>query len=186
MEFFDEKGKSLGVGSSKRPMVAHVWRKMEWTFSAPKAAKRYAVHLLSLNKEPVLFAKMKVTSRQTHLSRATVIRCLNALKRKGYLQWIPGGRLKRGRVLSNLYQLTLPKPTPKRGKEELAEFWGGESGVSQCDPIIYRSAKDHPGGYNPPPPASATFRQKVRLPLGQRSGYHPLARRRGCGPEKDF
>ena len=64
MEFFDEKGKSLGVVSSKRPMVAHVWRKMEWTFSAPKAAKRYAVHLLSLNKEPVLFAKMKVTSKQ--------------------------------------------------------------------------------------------------------------------------
>ena len=64
MEFFDEKGKSLGVVNSKRPMVAHVWRKMEWTFSAPKAAKRYAVHLLSLNKEPVLFAKMKVTSKQ--------------------------------------------------------------------------------------------------------------------------
>ena len=64
MEFFDEKGRSLGLVQSPRPMVAHVWRKMEWTFSAPKAAKRYSVHLLSLNKEPVLFAKMKVTSKQ--------------------------------------------------------------------------------------------------------------------------
>ena len=64
MEFFDEKGRSLGLVQSPRPMVAHVWRKMEWTFSAPKAAKRYSVHLLSLNKEPVLFAKMRVTSKQ--------------------------------------------------------------------------------------------------------------------------
>ena len=64
MEFFDGKGKSLGIVGPTRPMVAHVWRKMEWTFSAPKAAKKYAVHLLSLNKEPVQFAKMAVTSRQ--------------------------------------------------------------------------------------------------------------------------
>ena len=64
MEFFDGAGRSIGTVNSQRPMVAHKWRKGEWTFSAPKAAKRYVVHLLSLNKEPVLFANMSVTSRQ--------------------------------------------------------------------------------------------------------------------------
>ena len=64
MEFFDGKGKSLGIVGPTRPMVARVWRKMEWTFSAPKTAKKYSVHLLSLNKEPVQFAKMAVTSKQ--------------------------------------------------------------------------------------------------------------------------
>ncbi|MBR6587791.1 MAG: hypothetical protein IKK82_10270, partial [Kiritimatiellae bacterium] len=64
MEFFDEKGRSLGVVSSPKPAVAHSWRRMEWTFSAPRTAKRFAAHLLSLNKEPVLYAKMSVTSKQ--------------------------------------------------------------------------------------------------------------------------
>ena len=64
LESFDAKGRSLGIVNSPRPMVAKEWRKMEWTFSAPKTAKRYSVHLLSLNKEPVQFAKMAVTSRQ--------------------------------------------------------------------------------------------------------------------------
>ena len=26
--------------------------------------------------------------------------------------------------------------------------------VAQCNPIIYRSAKDHPGDHHPPPPAA--------------------------------
>ena len=64
LESFDAKGASLGIVNSPRPMVAKEWRKMEWMFSAPKTAKRYSVHLLSLNKEPVQFAKMAVTSRQ--------------------------------------------------------------------------------------------------------------------------
>ena len=64
LESFDAKGGSLGIVNSPRPMVAKEWRKMEWTFSAPKAAKSYSVHLLSLNKEPVQFAKMAVASRQ--------------------------------------------------------------------------------------------------------------------------
>ena len=64
MEFFDERGKSLGVVSSKRPSVAKEWRKIFWTFSAPKTAKRYVVHVLSLNKDPVMFAKVMVTSKQ--------------------------------------------------------------------------------------------------------------------------
>ena len=64
LEFFDGSGKSLGIVNSQRPMVALDWKKMEWTFSAPKSAKRYVIHLLSLNKEPVLFAQMRVTSKQ--------------------------------------------------------------------------------------------------------------------------
>ncbi len=66
MEFFDARGRSLGIANSPCPMVSKEWRKMEWTFSSPKAAKRQSVHLLSLNKEPVQFAKMTVTSRQGH------------------------------------------------------------------------------------------------------------------------
>lgn len=64
MEFFDEKGRSLGVVTSPKPAVAHSWRRMEWTFSAPKTAKKCTAHLLSLNREPVLYAKMSVTSKR--------------------------------------------------------------------------------------------------------------------------
>ena len=64
MEFFDGNGKSIGVVSPESPTVSRVWRKTEWTFSAPKTAKGYAVHLLSLNKNPVLFADISVSSKQ--------------------------------------------------------------------------------------------------------------------------
>ena len=127
------------------------------------------------------FPSIETLARQTHLSRATVIRCLDALKRKGYLKWISGGRKKRGRVLSNLYKLTLPKPAPKRNEIVLSEFWedvdNSHSRVSQCDgypshsatpqsltvrplpvsrcdSIIYRSSKENPDGHNPPPKAA--------------------------------
>ena len=64
MEFFDERGRSLGVVSAKRPSVSKgEWRKMSWTFSAPKTAKRYVAHVLSLNREPVMFSKVKVTAK---------------------------------------------------------------------------------------------------------------------------
>ena len=35
MEFFDEKGQSLGVVSSKRPAYAPDWRKTIWNFTGP-------------------------------------------------------------------------------------------------------------------------------------------------------
>ena len=63
MEFLDESGRSLGVSDSGRPMVAKEWRKLTWTISAPKSAKRYVLHVLSLNKEPVMFAKIKATAK---------------------------------------------------------------------------------------------------------------------------
>ena len=123
------------------------------------------------------FPSIETLARQSHLHRATVMRCLDSLKQKGYLKWISGGRKKKGRVLSNLYKLTLPKPAPKRGEPELEGFWGDADDsdarvaqrdphpshsatphsrtarpptVAQCDPIIYRSSKDHPEDHNPP------------------------------------
>ena len=86
-------------------------------------------------------------------------------------------RKKRGRVLSNLYKLTLPKHALKRNETVLSEFWEDVDNlpssvalcdgypshsatphsrtahppiVAQCDTIIHRSSKDHPGDHNPP------------------------------------
>ena len=119
------------------------------------------------------FPSIDTLARQSHLHRVTVIRNLDSLKQKGYLKWISGGRKKRGRVLSNLYKLILPKPTPKRDETELDECWEDESRVAQrypnqlhsatphssvalpptvaqCNPIIHRSNKDHPEDHHPP------------------------------------
>ena len=123
------------------------------------------------------FPSIETLARQSHLHRATVMRCLDSLKQKGYLKWISGGRKKKGRVLSNLYKLTLPKPAPKRGEPELEGFWGDADDsdarvaqrdphpshsatphsrtarplpVAQCDTIIYGTSKDHPEDHNPP------------------------------------
>ena len=121
---------------------------------------------------PAYFPSIETLARQSHLHRVTVIRCLDSLKQKGLLKWISGGRKKSGRVLSNLYKLTLPKPAPKRDETVLSEFWEDVDNsssrvaqrygypshsatptrrtvrplpVAQCDTIIYR---DHP--YNIP------------------------------------
>ncbi|MBQ7623434.1 MAG: helix-turn-helix domain-containing protein [Bacteroidales bacterium] len=129
------------------------------------------------DKTGLCYPSIETLARQSHLSRATIMRNLDSLKQKGYLKWISGGRKKKGRVLSNLYKLTLPKPAPKREETELAEFWEDVDNsksrvsqcdpypshsetphrltvrplpVSQCDPIIYRSSKDHPGDHHPP------------------------------------
>ncbi len=127
------------------------------------------------------FPSIETLARQSHLHRATVMRSLDSLKGKGYLKWITGGRKKRGRVLSNLYKLTLPKPTPKRNETVLSEFWedvdNSQSRVALCDgypshsatphsrtarplpvaqraPVIYRSSKEKSDGHNPPPEAA--------------------------------
>ena len=127
------------------------------------------------------FPSIETLARQSHLHRATVMRSLDSLKGKGYLKWITGGRKKRGRVLSNLYKLMLPKPTPKRNETVLSEFWEDVDNlpsrvaqrngyqlhsatphsctalpltVAQCNPIIYRSSKENPDGHNPPQEAA--------------------------------
>ena len=129
------------------------------------------------DKTGLCFPSIETLARQSHLHRVTVIRCLDSLKKKGYLTWKPGGRKKRGRVLSNLYKLTLPKPAPKREETEVVEVWEDVDNsqsrvaqryphqlhsatphssvalppiVAQCNPIIHRTSIDHPGDHNPP------------------------------------
>ena len=96
------------------------------------------------DKTGLCYPSIETLARQSHLHRATVIRSLDSLKQKGYLKWISGGRKKKGRVLSNLYKLTLPKPAPKREETELAEFWedvdNSASRVAQRDPPPSHSA----------------------------------------------
>lgn len=145
------------------------------------------------DKTGLCFPSIETLARQSHLHRVTVIRNLDSLKQKGYLKWIPGGRKKHGRVLSNLYKLILPKPAPKREETELAEFWEDESRVAQrdphpshsatphsrtarpptvaqCDPIIYRSSKDHPEDHHPPPPAAGEMPGRFELGVARREG----------------
>ena len=112
------------------------------------------------------FPSIETLARRSHLHRATVIRCLDSLKQKGLLKWLPGGRKKKGRVLSNLYKLTLPKPAPKREETVLSEFWedvdNSPSSVAQRDPypshsatLSYnRTSKENPGDHNPPADAA--------------------------------
>ena len=142
------------------------------------------------------FPSIETLARQSHLHRVTVIRCLDSLKQKGHLKWISGGRKKKGRVLSNLYKLTLPKHAPKREEVELAEFWEDVDNsnsrvaqrypyplhsatphsstalpptVAQCNPIIYRTSKDHPIGHNPPE-AGEEMPGRFELGVARRNG----------------
>jgi hypothetical protein len=64
MSFLDGSGRDVGSVSNLRPIVAKEWRKAKWMFSAPKEAKRFFVQLLSLDKEPVMFANVRIESRQ--------------------------------------------------------------------------------------------------------------------------
>ena len=59
------------------------------------------------------YPKQETLVEMTHLSRATVAVALNALRKKGFLDWKRGGPSKRrgkyGQVLANDYTLKLPK-----------------------------------------------------------------------------
>lgn len=89
------------------------------------------------------FPAQETLAERTRFSRATVVRALNALKAKGYLVWITGGRRKNGRVCSNLYKLVLPKATPKRVDKFEFLSWNDEipgvDRVSQCDTPVSHS-----------------------------------------------
>ena len=63
MSFLDGSGRDAGSVSNLKPIVAKEWRKAKWMFSAPKEARRFFVQLLSLDKEPVLFANVRIESR---------------------------------------------------------------------------------------------------------------------------
>ena len=88
------------------------------------------------------FPSVDTLVKRTHLNRSTVRRGLDALKERGLLTWSSGGRKKRGRVLSNLYMLTLPKHSKKAEEEsdneQLEEVFedvdNSESRGAQCAP----------------------------------------------------
>ena len=63
MEFFDAKGKSLGVKNGIFRSFEN-WTKVDWKFTSPKKAERAEVHLLSLSETPVSFAQVSVASSQ--------------------------------------------------------------------------------------------------------------------------
>jgi hypothetical protein len=63
MEFFDAKGKSLGVQNGIFRTFAK-WTKVDWKFTSPKKAVGAEVHLLSLAEAPVSFASVSVASSQ--------------------------------------------------------------------------------------------------------------------------
>ena len=63
MEFFDVKGKSLGVQNGISRSFEN-WTKVDWKFTSPKKAERAEVHLLSLSEAPVSFASVSVASSQ--------------------------------------------------------------------------------------------------------------------------
>ena len=63
MEFFDAKGKSLGVQNGIFRTFAK-WTKVDWKFTSPQKAVGAEVHLLSLAEAPVSFASVSVASSQ--------------------------------------------------------------------------------------------------------------------------
>ena len=58
------------------------------------------------------YPKQETLAQMTHLSRATVVNALNALRRNGLIDWKSGGlankKGKFGKTLSNDYKLNLP------------------------------------------------------------------------------
>jgi len=59
MEFFDTRGRSLGIVNGER-FKPQDWTTKTWRFSAPKKAATAEVHLLSLAEGPVMFANVCV------------------------------------------------------------------------------------------------------------------------------
>ena len=63
MEFFDAKGRSLGVVTGARRSFAE-WTRAGWKFTSPRNAAAAELHLLSLAEAPVSFARVEVSSVQ--------------------------------------------------------------------------------------------------------------------------
>ena len=77
------------------------------------------------------YPKQETLAEMTHLSRATVVNALNALRRNGFIDWKSGGlankKGKYGRPLSNDYKLNLPL-----GKSKIEKI-SSEPSVQQLD-----------------------------------------------------
>ena len=65
------------------------------------------------------YPKQETLAQMTHLSRATVVNALNALRRNGLIDWRSGGlankKGKFGKTLSNDYKLNLPDEKSENG-----------------------------------------------------------------------
>ena len=143
------------------------------------------------------FPSVDTLVKRTHLGRSTVNRCLDSLRGKKLLEWIPGGRKKSGRVLSNLYRLRLPKRTPKAEEEVVFESWddvdnsadcvperdtypsrsgtphslgAGHLPVSERDTNINITSIDHPEDHNPPPEAAGDKPGRFELGVARQNG----------------
>ena len=60
------------------------------------------------DKTGVCYPAISTLAEKSRLSRSAVIRSLDSLRRKGYIDWKARGGKKPNQVLSNLYTLTLP------------------------------------------------------------------------------
>ena len=135
------------------------------------------------------FPSITTIVERSHLGRSTVMRSLDALRDKGLIKWKTGGRTKNGRVLSNLYALTLPKSQKERSKPSDAERWedvdNSQGWVPERDgypsqretphspaagplpsqsgtPSYIETSIDHPDGHHQPPEASGTTPGRCR------------------------
>ena len=83
------------------------------------------------------YPKQETLAEMTHLSRATVVNALNALRRNGFIDWKSGGlankKGKYGRPLSNDYKLNLPL-----GKSKIEKI-SSEPSVQQLDTPVSNS-----------------------------------------------
>lgn len=143
------------------------------------------------------FPSITTIVKRSHLGRSTVMRSLDVLRDKGLLKWKPGGRTKNGRVLSNLYVLTLPKAQKERKKQSDVERWddidNSQDWVSERDgypsqsetphspaagplpsqsgtPTYMETSIDHPDGHHPPPEASGATPGRFELGVARRNG----------------
>ena len=93
---------------------------------------------------------------------------------RSHLTLSSGERKKRGKVLSNLYKLTLPKRTPKAEEEVVFESWDDVDNSADCvperDTNINITSIDHPGDHNPPPEAAGDKPGRFELGVARQNG----------------
>ena len=143
------------------------------------------------------FPSLETLVKRTHLNRSSVRRNLDSLKEQGLLKWISGGRKKKGRVLSNLYKLTLPNEAKEREKDDVLESWSavdnsqGRGSLctpyqahseptkgltvrplpgSQCAPIINRTIIYQSDDHNPPADAAEELPGRFDFGVARRNG----------------
>ena len=149
------------------------------------------------DKTGACFPSVNTLVERSHLGRSSVMRSIDALRDKGLLKWKTGGRTKNGRVLSNLYQLTLPKRAKERVKQADVECWEDvdnsarwvpewDGYPSQCGtphgttvgplpsqsgtPTYIESSIDHPDEHNQPHEASGSNPVRFELGVARRNG----------------